>query len=1213
MLYSACYFTLSAVYRFVLNESQRSLFEHVALYCNAHSDLIPVSFVLGFYVSIVIKRWWDQYMGIPWPDSLAMFVSTLIVGNDERGRLMRRTILRYVNLSFVVTLSMMCPRVKKRFPTLDHLVEAGFMQPTEKKIFEDLDSKTPHPKYWMPLVWAGSIVTRARKEGRIRDDFSMKTLIDGLCTFRGQCGGMLNYDWISIPLVYTQVVTLAVYIFFLATLMGHQFLDGSRITKDMQVDLVVPIFTFLQFFFYMGWLKVAESLVNPFGEDDDDFEVNWLVDRNLQVSYLIVDEMHQEHPELVKDQYWDEVFPAELPYTAAAKQYQTGPPLGSTKSLDIPSDQVEFMPMETVLEESSIKLLDDDDDDVIVDLDDIQLDLESGSQKRRETHPMRILMGRKASVSSKISGSSVAGGAGHLHGVRSRAGEIIEGMGRSLLGLSYSSSTAKGMSSSYQPKNQTNAQQPNTSFRPGGRKHSMLSMFTRMFSREDHNHAELRSHLGSNASLRSHRRGPFGRSISRVSCSQANSQANSRTSINRENTADFQDEIFKMSDLSISCSTENDIHSVHKRQRKRSHQHQRQGRRKLSVRLSGAEHLPGDHVTKEENHLQEAGEETPSTVASSPGDGERIVGKRIWVLKDKRRSRGDAKELRSDEIDNDDDFEDDDRGEEDDNGIWFAKKKLLLMKKKAALSKEVMDRSLQADGRRSPESLKKGEGAVDDLSMISDSSVKTSFYHGSWDTLAESKGPGSITTVASSPAATPVTSNISSEQGMKKEGTRINLVPSSQEKEFLQPAESWTGTGHDPTNAETMLVAAIGGTTSANSQPTSARIIVPKRNETPMKYVFDPQVSSFPTLQSSPITMPRGRVTSQLAKGIKESKMASVKEVSNVLPVQTKQAQDSECSDPKISLMNDNNLNTKVEVNEKVGKFLDCSPPKIQYRHTVQTILPPPSSPGRWNMNGSFTNDSPIAVPMSLREGSPKSVELLVNSEFKDTLGLKPPEKQPSSYHETPSKPVIIDERDSKASHRDFPMIGDNVTETVHEKAKVEVNELGLTDKRREFHGNSGDLEPDSGRTKEEPLQHIPLAPLPLKESDSLHPHVFLPHIPSSAIPVPSMSPAHNSGGDMPLLCDDDISTAQERETNIGGGFGGESVSEAAGRNSEEVEPVGGRRRLGGLRDFVELEPIEENVELVGTVCGRTEAEKEVSLEETSSMKAEEIAPETSV
>ena len=33
--------------------------------------------------------------------------------------------MRYVNLSFVYTMSQVCTRVKKRFPTLDHLVEAG--------------------------------------------------------------------------------------------------------------------------------------------------------------------------------------------------------------------------------------------------------------------------------------------------------------------------------------------------------------------------------------------------------------------------------------------------------------------------------------------------------------------------------------------------------------------------------------------------------------------------------------------------------------------------------------------------------------------------------------------------------------------------------------------------------------------------------------------------------------------------------------------------------------------------------------------------------------------------------------------------------------------------------------------------------------------------------------------------------------------------------
>ena len=47
----------------------------------------------------------------------------------------------------------------------------------------------------------------------------------------------------------------------------------------------------------------------------------------LQVSYLIVDEMHSEHPDMVRDQFWDDLFP-ELPYTAAAEETRTEPTIG---------------------------------------------------------------------------------------------------------------------------------------------------------------------------------------------------------------------------------------------------------------------------------------------------------------------------------------------------------------------------------------------------------------------------------------------------------------------------------------------------------------------------------------------------------------------------------------------------------------------------------------------------------------------------------------------------------------------------------------------------------------------------------------------------------------------------------------------------------------------------------------------------------------------
>ncbi|XP_060649346.1 bestrophin-2 isoform X4 [Drosophila nasuta] len=334
------YYVLNLVYRFALNADQKQTFEEIVAYCNSQRELIPLSFVLGFYVSIVMTRWWNQYTSIPWPDPIAVFVSSNVHGQDERGRVMRRTIMRYVCLCLTMVLANVSPRVKKRFPGLNNLVEAGLLNENERTIIETMNKSFPRPsKHWLPIVWAASIITRARKEGRIRDDFAVKTIIDELNKFRGQCGLLISYDTISVPLVYTQVVTLAVYSYFLTCCMGQQWTDGKVAGTAgflNKVDLYFPVFTTLQFFFYMGWLKVAESLINPFGEDDDDFEVNWMVDRNLQVSYLIVDEMHHDHPELLKDQYWDEVFPNELPYTIAAERFRENHPEPSTAKIEVP-------------------------------------------------------------------------------------------------------------------------------------------------------------------------------------------------------------------------------------------------------------------------------------------------------------------------------------------------------------------------------------------------------------------------------------------------------------------------------------------------------------------------------------------------------------------------------------------------------------------------------------------------------------------------------------------------------------------------------------------------------------------------------------------------------------------------------------------------------------------------------------------------------------
>jgi hypothetical protein len=62
---------------------------------------------------------------------------------------------------------------------------------------------------------------------------------------------------------------LATYVFFIFTVIGRQKLDGIGIGEKpermqsgrlpMSIDLFIPVYTVLQFFFYMGLLKVRKG------------------------------------------------------------------------------------------------------------------------------------------------------------------------------------------------------------------------------------------------------------------------------------------------------------------------------------------------------------------------------------------------------------------------------------------------------------------------------------------------------------------------------------------------------------------------------------------------------------------------------------------------------------------------------------------------------------------------------------------------------------------------------------------------------------------------------------------------------------------------------------------------------------------------------------------------------------------------------------------
>lgn len=377
-----------------------------------------MSFVLGFYVTLVVRRWWEQYRLLPWPDTLALYISAGIPGADERGRLMRRNIVRYAVLAYVITLQRVSLRVKRRFPTWQHVVDSGLMMESEKKIIEMMDSRSPMSKYWMPLVWATNIINRARKESLINSDHIVQILLQELSDIRRRLGGLIGYDTVCVPLVYTQVVTLALYTYFISALIGRQLVPRSTSVTDQieELDMHFPFFTALQFCFYVGWLKVAEVLINPFGEDDDDIELNWLIDRHIKAAYMIVDEMHEEHPELLRDQYWEEVVPKDLPYTVASEHYRREEPKGSAEKYKV--KQADAMYANLMPASSSRKVVSLSHASGVVNGDDMYADYESVDTpivERRKNWFTRQLnrMGSVRSASTAYSSGGLFGRSRH--------------------------------------------------------------------------------------------------------------------------------------------------------------------------------------------------------------------------------------------------------------------------------------------------------------------------------------------------------------------------------------------------------------------------------------------------------------------------------------------------------------------------------------------------------------------------------------------------------------------------------------------------------------------------------------------------------------------------------------------------------------------------------------------------------------------------------
>jgi len=318
-LYTLLYLAISLVYRLALTEEQAVAFGRIILWVRASSAQLPLTFLLGFYVSLVVKRWWEQYVKLPWPDEVASFLKISITKNpkkendnpekedmeEDKSLQIRLTIMRYILLSYVLCLRRISSLVRANYPDMQQIVNTGLVREDEAARIgeEEEDDMQRHggSNWWLPIKWSIDILRKAQLDGRFENPPSYTGLVGKICDFRKGLTQVASYGHVTIPLVYTQVVHLAVYIHFGVRLVGDQWIMWRK--EGDEVDLYYPIFLTFKFLFFFGWLNVAQTLYNPYGCDDEDFEMIDLINRHIKVAATIVDDGH-DFPEVKCDVFW---------------------------------------------------------------------------------------------------------------------------------------------------------------------------------------------------------------------------------------------------------------------------------------------------------------------------------------------------------------------------------------------------------------------------------------------------------------------------------------------------------------------------------------------------------------------------------------------------------------------------------------------------------------------------------------------------------------------------------------------------------------------------------------------------------------------------------------------------------------------------------------------------------------------------------------------
>ena len=260
--------------------------DDVVVYLRGYQETIRnvMAFMLVFFYSNVYSRAKEIFFSIPWPDNCTLMING-ILGSEQnkRGKLVKETLVRYVLSTTFITYHAASQKFRKLYPQpFQSLERLGLL--TDHEIEEIKKRLHEFPSFgeigFLPLLWSLRIIYDfeiTAKDGAANT--VKKEAIKMIHDYRQKCAALLFQMYLPFPLLLSQIVTITVYAYFVIAVIAQQ-------ETATEPHFRFPVFTSLEFFVYMGALRIGAVYINPLGLDDDDYELVQFFNRNLRLAQV---------------------------------------------------------------------------------------------------------------------------------------------------------------------------------------------------------------------------------------------------------------------------------------------------------------------------------------------------------------------------------------------------------------------------------------------------------------------------------------------------------------------------------------------------------------------------------------------------------------------------------------------------------------------------------------------------------------------------------------------------------------------------------------------------------------------------------------------------------------------------------------------------------------------------------------------------------------